>query len=47
MSHCTMATCVAHRRSVYVNIQEMTWVHADGWPCDDMLYAPISPLDLE
>jgi hypothetical protein len=46
MSHCCMATCIAHRRSVYINIQDRKWVNADGWPCEAMTIAPIQPQDL-
>lgn len=35
-SYCNSATCLAHRRGVYVNLQEWAWVHTDGWPCDAM-----------
>lgn len=47
MSYCCMAVCLAHGRSVYIDIQDRNWVHADGWPCEGMADAPIHPEDLE
>jgi hypothetical protein len=37
---CVMGTCLAHRRGTYWNPQERQWVHADGWPCEDLAGQP-------
>jgi hypothetical protein len=34
VSYCNRASCLAHRRAMYWNLQEGRWVHADGWPCE-------------
>jgi hypothetical protein len=34
MSYCNRASCLAHRRAMYWNMQDRAWVHTDGWPCD-------------
>ena len=47
MSYCCMARCLAHRREVYISIQDRAWVHSDGWPCAAMAAAPIQPEDLQ
>ncbi len=40
MSYCTSATCLAHRRGVFIQLwpdgPPYPWVHTDGWPCDAM-----------
>jgi hypothetical protein len=33
MSYCNRASCLAHHRPVYFNLQDRAWVHTDGWPC--------------
>ena len=34
MSYCNRASCLAHHRAIYWNLQDRAWVHTDGWPCD-------------
>lgn len=58
MSYCCQATCLAHRRPVYICIwcpkhpgtamcEHKGWVHTDGWFCEAMEKAPITAGDLE
>lgn len=48
MSYCTMAGCLAHRRSVFYDLIDRYWAHSDGWPCDALadVPAPVSWPDL-
>ena len=38
MSYCTTASCVAHKREVFIRLDQgdpYPWVHSAGmWPCD-------------
>lgn len=47
MSYCCQATCLAHRRPVFIQPAWNQWVHTDCWPCEAMADAPIQPEDLE
>ena len=46
MSYCCMATCLAHRREVFIQPAWRQWVHTDCWPCDALAGAPVYPEDL-
>lgn len=43
-SYCCMATCLAHKRGLYWNLQDHAWVHPDGWPCPAL--AGLRPLTI-
>jgi hypothetical protein len=39
VSYCTSAACVAHRRPVFIRLDQgerYPWVHTDLWPCEAM-----------
>lgn len=45
MSYCNRASCLAHHRAIYWNLQDRAWVHTDGWPCDGQAFYDEGPRD--
>lgn len=46
MSYCTRATCLAHRRLVFVMIPWKQWVHTNCFPCEALEDLEIAEGDL-
>jgi hypothetical protein len=46
MSYCTRATCLAHKRLVFVMIPWKRWVHTNCFPCEALADLEIAEGDL-